>query len=85
MEYVFNEHTAITAAVPVVDRLDTIDRYVSSLQPTTIVVGVHPKHQSKNKFVQWILIKLFGYELEYKTVMAKTIVIQPDDCPVSTD
>lgn len=55
----------------------------SNLQPTTIVAGVHPKKQSKNRFIQWLLIKFFGYELEYKTVMAKTIVIKADDCPIT--
>ena len=60
---------------------DAISTYDAQLQPTTIISGVHPKKQSKNKLIQWILIKLFGYEIEYKTVMAKTIVIKPEDCP----
>jgi hypothetical protein len=64
---------------------DAIDAYDAQLQPTKIVVGAHPKKQSKNKFIQWILIKLFGYELEYKTVMAKTIVIRAEDCPAGFD
>ena len=58
---------------------DAIKSYDAQLQPTEVVVGAHPKKQHKNKFIQWILIKLFGYELEYKTVMAKTIVIKPSD------
>ena len=64
---------------------DAINTYDAQLQPITIIAGVHPKKQSKNKFIQWILIKLFGYEIEYKTVMAKTIVIKPEDCPSSGD
>lgn len=62
-----------------------IDAYDAQLQPTQIVVGAHPKKQSKNRFIQWILIKLFGYELEYKTVMAKTIVIRAEDCLAGFD
>ena len=61
------------------DSIDNaIDAYDSQLQPIDIVVGAHPKKRSKNKFVQWLLIKLFGYELEYKTVMVKT-AINPED------
>lgn len=62
-----------------------INTYDAQFQPTTIISGVHPKKQSNNKFIQWILLKLFGYEFEYKTVMAKTIVIKAEDCPVSGD
>lgn len=64
---------------------DAIATYDAELQPTTIIAGIHPKKQSKNKFIQWLLIKLFGYEFEYKTVMAKTIVLKPEDCPTSGD
>ena len=64
------------------DSIDsTIEAYDAQLQPTQIVVGAHPKKRSENKFIQWLLIKLFGYELEYKTVMAKTVVIKPEDYP----
>lgn len=64
------------------DSIDiAIHAYDAQLQPTKIVVGAHPKKLSKNKLVQWLLIKLFGYELEYKTVMAKTVVIKPEDYP----
>lgn len=62
-----------------------INNYDAQLQPTTIVAGVHPKKRHKNKFIQWLLIKLFGYEVEYKTVMAKTVVVKPEDCPDSGD
>ena len=58
-----------------------INTYDAQFQPTTIISGVHPKKQSNNKFIQWILLKIFGYEFEYKTVMAKTIVIKAEDCP----
>lgn len=49
--------------------------YDTQFKQVNIVVGAHPKKQHKNKFIQWILIKLFGYDLEYKTIMAKTIDI----------
>lgn len=62
---------------------EAFQEYDANLQPTTIIAGIHPKKQSKNKFIQWILIKFFGYEIEYKTVMAKTIVIKAEDCPTS--
>ena len=64
---------------------DAINTYDAQLQPTTIIAGVHPKKQSKNKFIQRLLIKLFGYEFEYKTVMAKTVVIKPEDRTSSGD
>ena len=64
---------------------ESIADYDAQLQPITIIAGVHPKKQSKNKLLQWFLIKLFGYEIEYKTVMAKTIVIKSEDCPSSGD
>lgn len=60
---------------------EAIKAYDAEFQPIKIVVGAHPKKRSKNKFIQWFLIKLFGYELEYKTVMAKTVVIKPEDYP----
>lgn len=50
---------------------DAINTYDAQFQPIAIVVGVHPKKQNKNEFIQWILLKLFGYEFEYKTVMIR--------------
>ena len=78
-----NKYMTPKATISAIDH--RIEELESSFQPTTIVVGAHPKKQNKNKFIQWILIKLFGYELEYKTVMAKTVVIKPEDCPISGD
>ena len=75
---------------PIIDATDekiqeAIKTYNAQLQPTNIVVGIRPKKQSKNKFIQWLLIKLFGYELEYKTVMAKTVMIKVEDNPISAN
>lgn len=83
MELTLNKYMTPQATISAIDH--KIEELESSFQPTTIVVGAHPKKQSKNKFIQWILIKLFGYELEYKTVMAKTVVIKAEDCPISSD
>ena len=63
---------------------NAIDAYDAQLQPVDIVVGAHPKKRSKNKFIQWLLIKLLGYELEYKTAMVKTI-IDTGDCSFDDD
>lgn len=60
---------------------EAIEAYDAQFEETRVISGVHPKKQSKNRFIQWILIRLFGYELEYKTVMAKTVVIKSEDCP----
>ncbi len=54
---------------------EAIVAYDTQFKPLRVVVGIHPKKQSKNKFIQWILIKLFGYEFEYKTIMTKVIDI----------
>ena len=64
---------------------EAIKTYNDQLQPTNIVVGIRPKRKSRNKFIQWLLIKLFGYELEYKTVMAKTVMIKAEDYPISAN
>ena len=75
---------------PIIDATDekiqeAIKTYNTQLQPTNIVDGIRPKKQSKNKFIQWLLIKLFGYELEYKTLMAKTVMIKAEDDPISAN
>lgn len=53
---------------------EAIENYDAQFGPISVVVGVHPKKQHKNKFIQWLLIKLFGYELEYKTVIVRGIL-----------
>ena len=50
-----------------------IQDYDAELKPLAVVVGAHPKKQHKNKFIQWLLIKLFGYELEYKAIMTRIV------------
>lgn len=54
---------------------EAIVAYDTQFNPLQVVVGAHPKKQHKNRFIQWLLIKLFGYKFEYKTIMAKTIDI----------
>ena len=54
---------------------EAIVAYDTQFKPLKVVVGAHPKKQHKNKFIQWILLKFFGYELEYKTIMTKVVDI----------
>ena len=53
----------------------SIQDYDAELKPLSVVVGAHPKKQHKNKFIQWLFIRLFGYELEYKAIMTRTVDI----------
>jgi hypothetical protein len=52
-------------------------------KPTRFLAGVVPKKKHKNKLIQWLLIKIFGYETEYKIVQAKTIEIKAEDFPLT--
>lgn len=47
-----------------------------------VISGISPKVKSKNKHIQNILIKLFGYKIEYKTVDAKVIEIKAGSIPL---
>jgi hypothetical protein len=53
-------------------------------KPTKVLVGVVPKKKHKNKLVQWLLVKLFGYKCEYKTAQAKTIEVKAKDVPLTS-
>lgn len=55
------------------------EEYNNSFRSISIVTGAHPKRYHKNRFIQWILIKLFGYELEYKTILTRVLVYDPED------
>ena len=80
-----NSYMTVDGTIYAIDKRihEAFKQYDAALQPTTVIAGVRPRKRSKNKFIQWILIKLFGYEIEYKTVMAKTIVIKAEDCPTA--
>lgn len=46
-----------------------------------IIVGMKPRKGSRIKFIQNILIKIYGYEPVYKEVRAKKIEIKASDYP----
>lgn len=50
-----------------------------------IIDDVVPKFKSKSKYIQKILIKLFGYNVKYKTVEAKVLKIKASDVPSGFD
>lgn len=50
-------------------------------QQVEVITGIIPKVQCKNQFIQRLLIKLFGYKVEYKTVDAKVVKIKASDFP----
>lgn len=70
-----------------IDKVDCDKRYsidISSLpdQNVEIFVGVEPKVKCKNKFLQNILVKMFGYKEIYKTITAKVIETKAEDYPL---
>ena len=44
-----------------------------------IITGVEPKYKSNNKYIQRILIKLFGYKIKTEKKWCKKIDINKDD------
>lgn len=50
-----------------------------------VICGVIPKKRCKNKFIQKILIKLFGYETVIKDMKAWRLDIKPEDVPIVGD
>lgn len=44
------------------------------------LTGVEPKYKCKNKFLQKVLIKIFGYIITYETRQAKVLITKPEDC-----
>lgn len=51
------------------------------VQDFNILTGIKPKYKCKNKFLQKILIKIFGYVPIYETRRAKVIINKPEDYP----
>ena len=51
------------------------------LEKTSIISHVEPKKKSKYKWLQQIYIKLFGYEIKYKEVDAKKVIVRAEDFP----
>lgn len=60
---------------------------ISSLpdQSVEILVGCEPKVKSKNKYLQKIFIKMFGYKPVYETKQAKVITVKAEDYPKDLD
>ena len=48
-------------------------------QSVEIPVRCEPKVKCKNKFIQKIFIKMFGYKVIYETKQAKVITIKAED------
>ncbi len=60
---------------------------ISSLpdQSVEILVGCEPKVKCKNKYLQKIFIKMFGYKPVYETKQAKVITVKAEDYPKDLD
>ncbi len=50
-------------------------------QSVEIPVRCEPKIKCKNKFIQKILIKMFGYKVVYETKKAKVLTVKAEDYP----
>ena len=50
-------------------------------QSVEVFVGCEPKVKCKNKFLQKILIKMFGHKPIYETRKAKVLTTKAEDCP----
>lgn len=54
-------------------------------QSVEIPVRCEPKVKCKNKFLQKILVKMFGYKIIYETKKAKVLTLKAEDCPRDWD
>ena len=50
-------------------------------QSVEIPVRCEPKVKCKNKFIQKIFIKIFGYKIIYETKQAKVLTVKAEDYP----
>lgn len=51
------------------------------MQEVRVIVGVEPKIKCKNKVLQSLLLKLFGYRVIQKNVQAKVVTLSSNDFP----
>lgn len=51
------------------------------MQEIRVIVGVEPKVKCKNKVLQSLLLKLFGYRVIQKNVQAKVVTLSSNDFP----
>lgn len=49
------------------------------MQEVKILTGIEPKYKCKNRFLQKVLIRIFGYTTSYETRLAKIVVYKPED------
>ncbi len=54
-------------------------------QEVEIFTGVEPKYKCKNRLLQKVLIKMFGYIPVYEKRQAKVLVCKPEDYPRNFD
>ena len=54
-------------------------------QSVEIPVRCEPKVKCRNKFLQKIFAKIFGYKVIYETKQAKVLTIKAEDCPKDWD
>ena len=69
------------------DLINIIGVDISNLpdQSVEILVSCEPKVKCRNKFLQKILIKVFGLRLVYETKQAKVVTVKAEDCPKNWD
>ena len=58
-----------------------IDIKNEPLRSVLVYAGREPKYKSKNKYIQKILLKLFGEKPIYKEKKAKVLLLKAEDCP----
>lgn len=58
-----------------------VDISTLPVQSVKVLVGCEPKVKCRNKFLQRILIKVFGLKAVYDTKQAKVLTIKAEDCP----
>ena len=63
------------------DRILGIDISTLPDQSVEIPVRCEPKVKCKNKFIQKIFIKMFGYKVIYETKQAKVLTVKVEDYP----
>ena len=63
------------------DRILGIDISTLPDQSVEIPVRCEPKVKCKNKFIQKIFIKMFGYKVIYEIKQAKKLTVKSEDCP----
>lgn len=61
------------------NRILGVDISTLPYQSVEIPVRCEPKVKCKNKFIQKMLIKMFGYKVIYETKQAKVLIVKTED------